>query len=542
MDTTMHDSVRPSTGEASREGIVVPDVVPAVAANQFTRILSLEDGHYFIPEADRHLMCLRATRDGKKAELLVSRTDRTNVKVMRYEGILETHELDFDVQAVMGNEVLDAYLVGGEMVLTDRDEGRTIHLVTEYIREAIALGASDIHSTIDDGRWTLEYRILSDLEIHDTGSEEKGWEFAGAIYQWMTDISEPMLKKLQAQPARVAPHYVDALGLSSIRVNTLPLDRGHGTFLRLFDKGHGNRSLKDLGFFPEQIEIWEDLAYQPHGIMLMAGPTGSGKSTTIRALLSKMIADNSRRNYIAVEDPPEAPIPGVKHTPVNAGRVSLEAQIAAWSNRLGDLMRCDPDVIFLGEIRDSATASLAVRAAQTGHLMLSTVHGNDPLGALERLENEGVKRSFLLDESLFLALSNQSLLTVLCPKCKVDASELRGDVFDSKFTKLQLRRLEKVIDPRSTFLQGKGCGFCGGRGGIDRTVAGTILRTSGDILRAFDKGDKTEAYGLWIDQGGITKRDAAIRKIKQGIVDPRTTEKIVGNLDVEKHLWRSERE
>jgi len=523
----------------ARETIETVAVVAAPQGHAYTRILSVEEGHYFIQEADRPLMCLRATRDGQHAELLVSRTDRNTAKVLRYEGILETHELDFTVRLVMGNEVLDAYRTAAGLVVAEADEGRTIQRVTDYIREAIQLGASDIHSVIDDGKWELQYRILNDLEVHDSGSEDKGWEFAGAMYQWMTDISEPMLKKLQAQPARIAPKYVDSLGLSSIRVNTLPLDRGHGVFLRLFGKEHGARSLSDLGFYPEQQETWEDLASQPNGIMLVAGPTGSGKSTTLRAMLRKMIANNPRRNYIAVEDPPEAPIAGCKHTPVNAGRASVELQIQAWSNRLGDLVRCDPDVIFLGEIRDSATASLAVRAAQTGHLMLSTVHANDPLAALERLENEGVKRTFLIDQTLILALSNQSLLTVLCPKCKVHAADLSAHEFNRAFTKLQLARLERVVDPRTTCMRGDGCEVCNMRGGIDRTVAAAIMRTSGDILQAYDKGGKADTYQLWIQRGGITKRDAAIRKIKEGIVDPRITETIVGDLDAEPHLWRN---
>ncbi|STT52602.1 general secretion pathway protein E [Klebsiella pneumoniae] len=193
-----------------------------------------------------------------------------------------------------------------------------------------------------------------------------------------------------------------------VRVSTLPSSHGERVVLRLLDKNSVNLDLLTLGMPPALLDRVDALIARPHGIILVTGPTGSGKSTTLYAALSRL--DARERNIMTIEDPVEYELEGIGQTQVNA-KVEM-----TFARGLRAILRQDPDVVLVGEIRDGETAQIAVQASLTGHLVLSTLHTNSALGAISRLQDMGVE-PFLLSTSL-LAVMSQRLVRQLCPHCR----------------------------------------------------------------------------------------------------------------------------
>jgi general secretion pathway protein E len=193
-----------------------------------------------------------------------------------------------------------------------------------------------------------------------------------------------------------------------VRVSTLPTGHGERVVLRLLDKERGRLEPESLGMSPEVLAIFDRLVTQPHGIVLVTGPTGSGKSTTLYAMLSRL--DAATTNIMTVEDPIEYDVPGVGQTQVNA-RIDM-----SFARALRAILRQDPDVIMIGEIRDQETAQIAVQASLTGHLVLATLHTNDSISAITRLLDMGIE-PFLLSSSM-LGILAQRLVRKLCPDCR----------------------------------------------------------------------------------------------------------------------------
>jgi general secretion pathway protein E len=198
-----------------------------------------------------------------------------------------------------------------------------------------------------------------------------------------------------------------------VRVSTLPTGHGERAVMRLLDKERGRLEPESLGMSPQVLASFDELIKQPHGILLVTGPTGSGKTTTLYAMLSRL--DAASTNVMTVEDPIEYDLPGVGQTQVNP-RIEM-----SFARALRAILRQDPDVIMIGEIRDQETAQIAVQASLTGHLVLATLHTNDSVSALTRLLDMGIE-PFLLSSSM-LGILAQRLIRKLCPQCrKQDAS------------------------------------------------------------------------------------------------------------------------
>jgi general secretion pathway protein E len=219
------------------------------------------------------------------------------------------------------------------------------------------------------------------------------------------DIAEKRVPQDGRISLRVAGREVD------VRVSTLPTASGERVVLRLLDKQAGRLELEKLGMAPDALAALKEVVRRPHGIVLVTGPTGSGKTTTLYAALSTL--DTQSANVMTVEDPIEYHLPGIGQTQVNS-----KAQMT-FARGLRAILRQDPDVVMVGEIRDLETAEIAIQAALTGHLVLSTLHTNSALGAIARLRDLGVE-SYLLSSSLSAVLA-QRLVRRLCEHCKVSA-------------------------------------------------------------------------------------------------------------------------
>jgi len=284
------------------------------------------------------------------------------------------------------------------------------------------------------------------------------------------------------------------------RVSTLPAVFGEKMVLRILDKSAINVGLHKLGMLPQTQQQFEDLIQRAYGILLVTGPTGSGKSTTLYSALSRL--NSSEKNILTIEDPVEYELPGITQVGINV-RAGL-----TFASGLRTMLRQDPNIIMVGEIRDSETALIAIEAALTGHLVLSTLHTNDAPGAIARLIDMEVE-PFLIASSV-IGVVAQRLVRVICPKCKQAYAPPRDAV----------RRLGVSADGQEEihFYRGEGCDACKqtgyrGRTGIYEMMTVTDPLRDLTLARASTQAVRAEA----IEGGMHTLKDDAIEKVLMGI-------------------------
>jgi general secretion pathway protein E len=311
------------------------------------------------------------------------------------------------MMADIGNE-LDLYTLAEELPDTDdlldsEDDAPIIRLINAMLTEAIKEKASDIHIETYERHLQIRFRVDGVLrEILRPQRRLAALLISRIKVMASLDIAEKRIPQDGRMALRIGGRAVD------VRVSTLPSSYGERVVLRLLDKNSVNLDLLTLGMSPALLQQVDGLIARPHGIVLVTGPTGSGKSTTLYAALSRL--DARERNIMTIEDPIEYELEGIGQTQVNA-KVDM-----TFARGLRAILRQDPDVVLVGEIRDGETAQIAVQASLTGHLVLSTLHTNSALGAISRLQDMGVE-PFLLSTSL-LAVMSQRLVRRLCPHCR----------------------------------------------------------------------------------------------------------------------------
>jgi len=287
-----------------------------------------------------------------------------------------------------------------------------------------------------------------------------------------------------------------------IRVATADTSWGEMAVLRVLDKSISVMDLPELGFLPDSLETYRDLIRSPYGMLLASGPTGSGKTTTLYATINQL--DSRERNIITIEDPVE-----YRFANINQMQVNPQANIT-FASGLRATMRLDPDVILVGEVRDRETASIAIQAALTGHLVLSTVHANDAVGALFRLMDLGVE-PFLLTSAM-VGIVAQRLVRRVCPHCRI----LREGTEEE-----QLAYEKEIGEKRTKFYHGTGCNFCAMTGYYGRMGVYEILVMSEEIRRLVLQGAgsdviKTKA----VEEGMMSMWRDGMLKVKEGLTTP----------------------
>ncbi|RUO23628.1 type II secretion system protein GspE [Aliidiomarina iranensis] len=307
----------------------------------------------------------------------------------------------------IGNEVnlfsLAEELPQTEDLLDSEDDAPIIKLINAMLSEAIKEGASDIHIETFEKDLVIRFRIDGVLrEILRPHRKLASLLVSRIKVMAQLDIAEKRLPQDGRISLLIAGRAVD------VRVSTMPSSHGERAVLRLLDKNNAQLDLTELGMTDANRVIFSSLINKPHGIILVTGPTGSGKSTTLYAGLSEI--NTKDRNILTVEDPIEYALEGVGQMQVNP-RVDM-----TFARGLRAILRQDPDVVMVGEIRDGETAQIAVQASLTGHLVLSTLHTNTAAGAITRLEDMGIE-PFLLSSSL-LAVLSQRLVRTLCKDCR----------------------------------------------------------------------------------------------------------------------------
>jgi general secretion pathway protein E len=302
------------------------------------------------------------------------------------------------------------------------------------------------------------------------------------------DIAEKRLPQDGRIALKVANRPVD------IRVSTLPSGHGERVVMRLLDKQAGRLDLKQLGMDADEDKRLETMIQKPHGIVLVTGPTGSGKTTSLYSMLS--VLNDTKRNILTVEDPVEYDIDGIGQTPVNT-KVDM-----TFAKGLRAILRQDPDVVMVGEIRDGETAQIAVQASLTGHLVLSTLHTNSAVGAITRLQDMGVE-PFLLSSTL-LGVISQRLVRKLCPHCKslihLDVEQINGF----------------AISPEDDIYKANGCSECLHSGFRGRTGIYEIIEVDDTLATMIHDGSSQPQLEKYCRTRSQSLRDDGVRKVLQG--------------------------
>ncbi len=313
------------------------------------------------------------------------------------EQIVDNLDENMDIAQLAQN------LPEAEDLLESEDDAPIVRLINALLTQAVREGASDIHIEPFETRSVVRFRL--DGVLRDIVEPQRVLHnvlVSRIKIMAQLDIAEKRLPQDGRITLKLAGRAVD------VRVSTLPTGHGERVVMRLLDKQAGRLDLEHLGMSKEVQDNLDRLIRQPHGIILVTGPTGSGKTTTLYAALSKL--DSSRLNIMTVEDPIEYDLDGIGQTQVNS-KISMD-----FARALRSILRQDPDVIMIGEIRDLETAQIAVQASLTGHLVLATLHTNDAAGSITRLVDMGVE-PFLVASSLMGVLA-QRLVRRLCPECK----------------------------------------------------------------------------------------------------------------------------
>jgi len=382
----------------------------------------------------------------------------------------------------------------GAVAETDvAQEPPIIKLVESLITRAIQEGATDVHVEPEERLIRNRFRVDGILrQGPDIPKELQGAVTARIKVMSSLDIAENRLPQDGRIDFQFGGRQID------IRVSTFPTIRGENLVLRILDRGKLVLGLEQLGYSPDHLTLFKRVLQSPNGIILVSGPTGSGKTTTLYSALSYL--NSEERNIITIEDPVEYEIPGIRQSQIN-----VKAGLT-FATGLRHILRQDPDVIMVGEMRDEETVDVAVRSALTGHLVFSTLHTNDAAGAIPRLTDMGAA-PFLLASALVMIVG-QRLVRSICVGCKEEAEA----------DPVLLRRLGlEAKDDQLKFYRGKGCDKCGMTGYRGRIGIFELLRVTPEmtplILERADSGSLQRAARA---QGMRTMLEDGIRKALRG--------------------------
>jgi general secretion pathway protein E/type IV pilus assembly protein PilB len=368
-----------------------------------------------------------------------------------------------------GIQVVDEDSEGNNLDEGAEDEASIIRFVNQVLKDAIELRASDIHLEPFEDEFKIRYRIDGELQEVPVPAQLK--QFQPAIVSRVKILSHlNIAEKRLPQDGRIKVRIDNAE--VDIRVSVIPMLHGEAVVMRLLRQNSTLRGLKEIGMNTRELEHFQNVLRLPHGIILVTGPTGSGKTSTLYTALNEI--NDAVRKIITVEDPVEYQLKGVNQIQVN------EKSGLTFARGLRSILRHDPDVILIGEIRDAETAQIAVQASLTGHLVFSTLHTNDAPGALTRLVDMGVE-PYLVASSLEAVLA-QRLVRVLCPHCKQPDTSERAQAFKVKLG----------IPAEKTIYKSVGCRECRNTGFFGRHAIFEWMDTNEEIRQLILKSASTD--------------------------------------------------
>ncbi|MBX3434116.1 MAG: Flp pilus assembly complex ATPase component TadA [Pirellulales bacterium] len=422
------------------------------------------------------------------------------------EGIDAVLDRGFDDRVVARQTVVDmkmADLEAAEHAIGDdapaeltleEDQAPVVRLVRAILMGAINAGSSDIHLEPHEPEMRVRYRVDGSLQSVMTIPRHIEEPVVARI-KVMADMDTTENRRPQDGQLAVQ----EAGARVNFRVSTIPTVGGEKVVMRLLDEGSRSFHLEEIGLPKRDIELVQKLIDKPHGMIVVTGPTGSGKSTTMYAVLSKL--NSVSRNIVTVEDPVEYRLPGVNqvHSDSEHG--------LGFANALKYIMRQDPDVIMVGEIRDHETAATAVQAALTGHLLISTLHTNDAVGTISRLNDLGIDH-FKIGGALLGSIA-QRLLRSICPHCKEPVAPSEHY--------LTALRVSPEVAANADFYRGRGCKKCLGTGYMGRIPALEVMVVTPRMSQAIEKGlPTTKLRELALEEGMVDLRTAGLEQALAG--------------------------
>ena len=388
------------------------------------------------------------------------------------------------------NDVADL-LPEPEDLLESEDDAPIIRLINALLTQAVKENASDIHIETYENRMVVRMRVDGVLrEILEPPRSLAALVISRIKVMAKLDIAEKRVPQDGRISLRVAGRGVD------VRVSTLPSGHNERVVMRLLDKSAGRLNLEHLGMDPVTQERLKELIKKPHGIILVTGPTGSGKTTTLYAALTNL--NETSRNILTVEDPIEYYIDGIGQTQVN-NKVDM-----SFASGLRAILRQDPDVVMIGEIRDLETAEIAVQASLTGHLVFSTLHTNTAVGAVTRLRDMGVE-PFLLSSSLIGVIA-QRLVRLLCEECRVAYTP---DLAECELINVDPSKPPVIYHP-------KGCTACNHTGYAGRNGIYEFVEVDDTTRNMIHDGASEQAVEDYVHQRVPTIRQDGMRLVVTG--------------------------
>jgi type IV pilus assembly protein PilB len=372
-------------------------------------------------------------------------------------------------------------------------DGPVIKLVNSILGQAVAEGASDIHFEPEEGEMRIRFRV--DGVLQETARVPKRM-VAGVISRVKIMSELDIAEKRVPQDGRVTVRVDDRR--IDLRVTTLPTQGGEGASVRILDEQAALRTLDELGMEGEARIRFQDSFRMPYGAVLVTGPTGAGKSSTLYAALQDI--NDVNRHIVTIEDPVEFRLTGVNQIGVNR-KAGL-----TFATGLRSVLRADPDVIMVGEIRDAETARIAIEAALTGHMVLTTLHTNDAPGAVTRLQEMGIE-SFLTSSAVECVVA-QRLARVLCPQCKRRTVVSKEALEESGF------RVATDVEAYEPV----GCQRCHGSGYRGRMGIYSVMVLSERIKEmVVNLASEAEIASVAIEEGMLTLRQAGMEKVRSGL-------------------------
>ncbi|MDH5424545.1 MAG: type II secretion system ATPase GspE [Gammaproteobacteria bacterium] len=465
---------------AKRHGVLVTnthDDVAEILYRQDTSPQSLSEVKRVIGKS---LKLSLASNEQFDALLTQAYEQNSDQAMAMMEGVGEELDLDQLAENLEPEDLLEA-----------DDDAPIIRLINAILTESIKVNASDIHIESYENRMRIRFRVDGVLqEIIQPPKKIAPLVISRIKVMAKLDIAEKRLPQDGRISLKVAGRAVD------VRVSTLPSGHGERIVLRLLDKTAGRLQLKHLGMSAESRAQVSELIKRPHGIILVTGPTGSGKTTTLYAALTQLNSDT--RNILTVEDPIEYYIDGIGQTQVN-NKVNM-----TFAKGLRSILRQDPDVVMIGEIRDLETAQIAVQASLTGHLVLSTLHTNSAIGSITRLRDMGIE-PFLLSSSLIGVIA-QRLVRNLCPECKQA----------HQATTSECEWLDADSNQPPQIYRAVGCDKCNHHGYAGRSGVYEVITMEAGLRQMIHDGDGEQAMEQLARQSSRSLKQDGQRLILEG--------------------------
>ena len=505
------------------------------------RLLTLPGSSLVVNDDTRRLLALFA--DGR---FLVVETHKFDGRVLSFEVLARKKKLNITKPIYISQNELNAIYSIGERAQaaaevsadTELDQLQMQKDFVNVVAQAAAKKVSDIHIVVADNT-VIMFRVNGMMHTEMEYNKEWGEAFVRAAFA-SADISDSNYtqnefqgaQKLGSTPLRgskgklMLPHNVLAIRL---QFNPIAFGSQYLVMRLLYadDNPDGSGDLASLGFGQFEEDLFYRLRAVPVGLSIVAGPTGSGKSTTLQRNMIKLLQEkNYELNLLTVEDPPEYPIPGARQMPVTNANTE-EEKAEQFTKALSAALRSDPDVIMVGEIRALASAQLTFQGALSGHGMWSTLHANSAPAILNRFRDMGVETFKLLDPELIKGLVSQRLFRKLCPHCRMPVKERQND---PSFQRLRTALGDFGVE--NTFVRGAGCKFCGGTGVKGRMCVPEIILPDAAFLKLMVDGETRKAIDYWTsDLNGRTLKEAAIERMLKGFIDLDEVERWCGLMD-----------